>query len=88
MSVPEKCAECSAILRELAESWRTDTEQMRASSADPVELRNEWLFSDDYQMRELYQKHYPKLMVARRKKTEHEILTGHQIILNGWRGAR
>ena len=78
-----RCEECGAILRELAEAWRSDWKNLNSSGRDPVELRNELLSCDDSQLAEMYQQHYAKSVEARRKKTEHEVLTGHTVMLHG-----
>lgn len=65
---------------------RSDAEAHR-NSGDPVKLRNELLAADDFQFQELHRAHYARTIEARRRKDEHEILTGHSVILHGARTA-
>jgi hypothetical protein len=81
-----QCAECSAILREVQESYRIDRALLLSSDCDLAELRNEYLAADEFQMRELLESQYPRTIAARRRQKEHEILTGH-IGIGWWRGA-
>jgi len=81
-----QCEECAAILREMADAWRVDSRQMSASAPDAHALRDEWLHADDDRFHELSQTYYTRTLQARRRKTEHEILTGHSVVMNGWRG--
>ena len=82
------CEQCGAILSELSEAWRADAAKISSSGRDPVEVRHQWLSADDRQFHELCEMHYTRSIEARRKKTEHEILTGHNVIAHGWRGLR
>ena len=82
------CEECSEILSELSEAWRADSAKISSSGRDPVELRNQWLSADDFQFRELCETYYTRMIEARRKRTEHEILTGHNVVAHGWRSLR
>ena len=80
--------ECGAILGELSEARRAGSEKMSSSGSDPRKLREQWLSADDFQFRELHETHYARSIKARRRKTEHDILTGHSVIAHGWRSLR
>lgn len=87
MPVPDnfRCEECGAILREMREAWQADQHAVRLSSRNPTELLQEWLSADDYQMAKLAVSQYPRTLAVRRRRTEHEVLTGHSILTHGWR---
>ena len=82
-----QCDECGAIWREMREAAAAESRAGQASDRDLMELRQEWLHADDAGLRELAESYYPRTMAARRRKTEHEILTGHNVIAHGWRAA-
>jgi hypothetical protein len=39
------------------------------------------------EMKTLLDAHHPRIAAARRKRAEHEALTGHSVYTNGWRVA-
>ena len=77
------CEECTAILRELREAAESEGRALRSSGLDLTELRQEWIHADEEASRALFAFHYPRSLVARRRKTEHEILTGHNVLTHG-----
>ena len=89
MKVPDnfQCEECGAILREMHEAWQSDWKGVKSLDQDPMVLRNEWLNADELQTYELYRTHYPRTIAVRRRRIEHEILTGHNAITHGLRSA-
>jgi hypothetical protein len=89
MKVPDSfsCEECGAIWRELREAAAAEVRAVQSSDRDLYELRREWLHADPSQTLEMAQSFYPRTMAARRRRTEHEILTGHNILTHGWRSA-
>ena len=42
-----------------------------------------WIRADDGEARALFALHYPRSLAARRRKTEHEITTGHNVLTHG-----
>jgi|HubBroStandDraft_1064217.scaffolds.fasta_scaffold409923_2 hypothetical protein len=93
MDYPSKfqCPECAAILRELRDAPRSDTEKLRdewlSTGRDLEELRDAMLASiahdDSVDVTATY---YPRTAEARRRKMEHEALTGHYVLIHGLRG--
>jgi hypothetical protein len=85
------CPECAAILRELVDAPRTDTEKLReewiAAGRDLEELRDTWLQSmandDSVDVTATY---YPRTAEVRRRRLGHEALTGHSVLTHGLRG--
>jgi hypothetical protein len=86
------CPECEAILRELLDARDDDCEEMRmhlletarSTGREPEEMRNVWLSSvirmPDDEMRTVIRAHAPRATEQhRRKKSEHEIATGHSV---------
>ena len=82
-----QCDECGAILREMREAVAAESRAVQASDRDLTELRQEWLHADEMRLRELTESYYSRTMAARKRRTEHEILTGHNAITHGWRTA-
>jgi len=81
------CKECTAILRELREAAEVEGKALRSSGRDLAELRQEWIKTDEEGARALFALHYPRSLSARRRKTEHEVLTGHNVLTHGIRAA-
>jgi hypothetical protein len=86
-----RCPECAAILRELVEAPHSDAEKLRkdwlAAGRDLKELRDTWLASmADDDSSDITSSYYPRTAEARRKKREHEALTGHSVLRIGARG--
>ncbi len=93
------CHECCAILRALLDSFHVDQHEIRrrlqetadASGRELTEMRNAWVASvakmPPEELRTLMRAHYPRAVEARRKKLEHETLTGHSVYVHGFRGA-
>src|SRR5437867_738857 len=91
-----KCEECGAILRALLDSFHVDMKELRrrlretaqASGRSVEEMRNVWLSSVSSmpvaEMQTLMRAHYPRAAEARRRKAEHEALTGHSVHVHGW----
>jgi hypothetical protein len=91
-----KCEECGSILRALLDSFHVDRREMRqrlketaqASGRGLEEMRNVWRASVSKmppdEMRTLMRAHFPRAVEARRKKVEHEALTGHSVHVHGW----
>jgi len=85
------CEECEALLREVLDARQVDLEEMRkhlleaarSSGREPEEMRDVWLSSiarmPDDEMRTVMRAHYPRATEARRKKSDHEIATGHSV---------
>jgi hypothetical protein len=82
-----QCEECGAIVRKMRDAVRMESRAVHESDRDLAKLREEWLHGDELQARELTESFYPRTLAARRRKTEHEILTGHNVITHGWRTA-
>lgn len=91
------CPECGAILRALLDEFHADQRQVRVRLRDTAEasgrtvdeMRTRWVnllgaMSADEQQT-LMKAHYPRAMEARRRKTEHETLTGHSVHTHGWK---
>ena len=86
------CPECEDILRELLDARQVDIEEMRthlfeaarSSGRAPNEMRNVWLLSvmkmPDNEMETVLRAHAPRTTEQRRrKKSDHEIATGHSV---------
>jgi hypothetical protein len=75
----------------LFDAQRVDLDEMRkhlletarSSGREPGEMRNVWLSSiarmPDDEMQTVLQAQYPRTAAARRKKSDHEIATGHSV---------
>jgi len=85
------CDECEAILRKLLDARQVDLEEMRkhlfeaarSSGREPEEMRDVWLSSimkmPDDEMRTVLRAHHARATEMRRKKSDHEIATGHSV---------
>jgi hypothetical protein len=91
-----ECAECGEILRALLNEFHVDHRDVRArfretakaSGRSLEQMRIAWVYSvarmpPDEQLT-LMKAHYPRLVEARRRKKEHETLTGHSVHTHGW----
>lgn len=83
------CPECQAILREIwaahrgvAEKDRRAVDAWLDSGRDLSEFYRNWfgMFADDASMQQWVENN-PQWMEARRRKAEHEVLTGHSVAL-------
>ena len=92
LPVNPHCPECEDILRELLNAREADLEEMRqhlldvarSSGREAGEMRNAWLSSvmkmPDNEMQTVLRAHTPRTTEQRRrKKTDHEIATGHSV---------
>ena len=91
-----ECEECGAVLEALLNSFHVDLREVRhrlretadATGRSIEEMRDAWVSSvakmapDEKQT--LLRAHYPRCADARRKKAEHEALTGHSVHTHGW----
>jgi hypothetical protein len=94
-----RCTECEGLARELQDAWRSDQQDIRvdfrqtAQSAgrDPETFLLPWVMSlaqmPDSEFDSLQSARYPRVAEVRRKWKEHETLSGHSGVGNGWRGA-
>jgi guanylate kinase len=86
------CPECEDILRELLDARQTDLEEVRehffeaarSSGREPEEMRTVWLSSvmkmPENEMQTVLRAHTPRTTEQRRrKKSDHEIATGHSV---------
>jgi hypothetical protein len=90
------CAECGNILRALLNDFHVDHREVRrrlretadASGRTVAEMRNALIASVGTmpldEQRTLMKAHYPRTVEARRRKAEHETLTGHSVHMHGW----
>ena len=91
-----ECEECGIILRTLLDSFHVDRREIFARLSETAQstgrglkdVRTTWAESlANMPVDEAMRAHYPRSAEARRKKTEHEALTGHSIHMHGWSGA-
>ena len=85
-----QCAQCAAILRELAAGPQSDLDRLKdnclAAGRDLADLRNEILASfANNESAESMHAYYPRFTEGQRKKAEHEALTGHSVYTHGLR---
>lgn len=93
---PTTCLECRHIARALQTAWRLDADVLRArlvdvaqaSRVDVFEFDIHWVFSlatmPDAEMKSLLESHYPKVREAMQQRSEHERLSGHSVMWQGW----
>jgi len=91
-----ECAECADILQALLSDFHVDHREVRqrlretadASGRTLEEMRNVLIASvgtmPPDEQRTLMKAHYPRTAEARRRKAEHETLTGHSVHMHGW----
>ena len=93
------CQECAAILRQLRDVWRVEYKDLRervrdawlASGLELQQFYKAYLsraldeLSADFESNERFRVEFPKFSEMRRKASEHELLTGHSVGVNGWR---
>jgi hypothetical protein len=92
-----RCTQCERLAREFQDAWRSDQDDVRlhfqetAAGRDPEAFRRQWVLSlaqmpdDDFES--LQRARYPRVAEVRLEWKEHEGLTGHSGLGNGWRGA-
>ena len=66
-----RCTECERLAREFQDAWRSDQEDVCQTMS----------------FESLQGARYPRVAEVRRKWAEHEALSGHSALKNGWRGA-
>jgi len=91
-----ECAECADILRTLLNDFHVDHRELRrrlretadASGRSVEQMRNALIASvgkmPPDERKTLVKAHYPRTAEARRRKAEHETLTGHSVHMHGW----
>src|SRR5262245_22492710 len=87
------CSECGAILRQLREAWRGDYRAARervrdawlASGLKLDQFYKAYLSGPDAEIDERFQADFPRFAEMRRRASEHELLTGHSVVVHGWR---
>jgi hypothetical protein len=91
-----ECEECGTILRALLDSFHVDqreiltrlSETAQSSGRGLEEVRSAWTSSlSKMPFDEAMRVYYPTIHEARRKKRDHEALTGHSVHMHGWSGA-
>lgn len=94
-----RCTECERLPREFHEAWRADQQDVRARFHETAEVEGrepevfvqQWVMSlaqmPDDEFDSLQCARYPRVGDVRRKWKEHEILSGHPGLGNGWRAA-
>lgn len=101
MSQPwqRRCSECERLAREFQDAWRSDhqdvrrhfRETARAAGRDPEAFLAEWVASvaqmPDDEFESLQSGRYPRVAEVRRRWKEHETVSGHSGVGNGWRSA-
>ena len=92
------CAECAVILRALLDEFHADQRQVRARLLETAEasgrtvdeMRTRWINSlgamPADEQPAMMKAHYPRSVEARRRKNEHETLSGHSVHTHGWKG--
>src|SRR5207244_10851620 len=92
-----RCAECEGLARALQGAWRSDQQDIRAhfhqtarsAGRDPETFLLPWVMSlarmPDSEFDSLQSARYPRVAQVRRKWKEHETLSGHPGLGNGWR---
>jgi hypothetical protein len=85
------CPQCESILRKLLDAHQRDFEEMRnhlfeaarSSGREPEEMRDAWLSSivkmPDDEMQTVRRALAPRTAAERRKKSDHEMATGHSV---------
>ena len=95
------CKECDAIFRELRDAFRSDYKKVResvryawlTSGLELGQFHKAYLssaldaFNTDIDMSEKLQAQFHRTTELRRKAAEHESLTGHSVVVNGWRSS-
>ncbi len=92
------CQECGVIYRQLYEAFRSDYGEIRErarrawieSGLELSEFHRSYLSSaiDTLQLHDAndtMQRQFPRSAEARRKAADHEMKTGHSVMMNGWR---
>jgi hypothetical protein len=91
-----ECAECADILQALLNDFHVDHRELRQRLRDTAaasgrtldEMRHTLIASvgtmPPDEQRTLMKAHYPRTVEARRRKAEHETLTGHSVHMHGW----
>ena len=92
-----RCTECERLARAFQDAWRSDQEDVRlhfhetSAGRDPGAFLQQWVMSlakmPDDEFESLQGAGYPRVAEVRRKWAEHEALSGHSGLKNGWRGA-
>jgi hypothetical protein len=93
-----KCQECGTIYRQLYEAFRSDYGEMRErvrdawmqSGLELSKFHKKYLSStmdalETSDPNNEMQGQFPRSAEVRRKASDHELKTGHSVMMNGWR---
>ena len=93
------CSECEGFAKDLQDAWQSDQQSLRthffraaqSTGRDPERFLRQWIMSlaqmPDEELESLHRAHYPRVAEVRLKWKDHERLTGHSVLRNGWRSA-